>query len=388
MKDTANALVSEFTINGSGTGPLAGLSFVAKDLYDVEGYVTGCGNPDWAATHDAATQTAPAVQKLLDAGATLLGKSHTDEIAYSLMGVNSHYGTPVNTAAPDRVPGGSSSGSVAAVAAGMTDIGLGSDTGGSVRMPASFCGVYGIRTTHGRIDISNVMPLAPSFDTVGWFARDPGIFALAGEAYGMTTSKPHRDIRLAIAEDAMERCDPAGVESFAPVLAQLQEMYGAARIIRLCPTDLSDWLAIFKICQAAEVWQVHGEWVTSAKPTFGPGIRERFEMAAAISAEEHEAASRARRDVVATLSEIITEDVVVIAPSSPGAAPLRTADEASLDSFRMAALELLCPAGLAGLPQMSLPAGKAEGAPLGLSLIGGRGQDAVLLSIARDLDMQ
>jgi amidase len=385
MKDVANALVSQFTTEGSAKGPLAGLSFVAKDLYDIEGYVTGCGNPDWAATHKAAEKTAPAVQKLLDAGATLLGKSHTDEIAYSLMGVNSHYGTPINTAAPDRVPGGSSSGSVAAVAAGMTDIGLGSDTGGSVRMPASFCGVYGIRTTHGRIDIDNVMPLAPSFDTVGWFARDPGVFTRTGEAYAMKVPAKRGNISLLIAEDAMERADRAGVESYAPILARLQEKYGAAKTIRLCPTDLSDWFAVFKVCQAAEVWQVHGDWVTKTKPDFGPGIKERFQMAAAISREEHERAAREREKIVSHLDETIEEDAIVIAPSSPGAAPLRDADEASLDKFRMSALELLCPAGLAGLPQVSLPAGRVENAPLGLSLIAGRGRDELLLSVVRDL---
>jgi amidase len=385
MKDTANALIAQFTIEGAASGPLTGRTFVAKDLYDIEGQVTGCGNPDWAATHEPAGKTAPALQALLDAGATLLGKSHTDEIAYSLMGVNAHYGTPLNTAAPDRIPGGSSSGSVATVAAGMTDIGLGSDTGGSVRMPASFCGVYGIRTTHGRIDLSCAMPLAPSFDTVGWFSRDAATFAAAGMAYGMEVPDKSPVVKLLIAEDAMERTSPEGAASYSDALQKLQDLYGAASRIRLCP-DLSEWLEVFKVCQAAEVWQVHKDWVTSTQPNFGPGVKERFQMAASITPEQHANASARRKDIAKRMLDLLGDDAVLLSPSSPGAAPLRNADAASLDGFRMAALELLCPAGLAGLPQVSVPAGTDQAAPLGLSLIGGRNAEETLLGMASALE--
>lgn len=387
MQDIANALMSQFTVKGADAGPLAGMTFVAKDIYDIEGHVTGCGNPDWAATHDAAAATAPAVQNLLDAGATLSGKSHTDEIAYSLMGVNAHFGTPVNTAAPDRIPGGSSSGSVAAVAAGMVDLGLGSDTGGSVRMPASFCGVYGIRTTHGLIDLRNVMPLASSFDTVGWFARDAETFAKVGAAYGMDAKVDADPVRLIVAEDAMQRTSQEGVQSFAPAIRRLEEMFGVAETIHIASTDLSDWLEVFKVCQAAEVWQAHGEWVTKTQPKFGPGVKERFEMAASISKDMLQEARGKRVKIAARMTDLIGEDGMIITPSSPGAAPLRSADGASLDKFRMAALELLCPAGLAGLPQISLPVGTDDGAPLGLSLIAGKKQDWKLLSVARTLEL-
>lgn len=239
MQDTANALVSQFTIAGASAGPLLGKTFIAKDLYDIAGHMTGCGNPDWARTHTTATNTAPAVQKLLDGGATLVGKAHTDEIAYSLMGANAHYGTPTNSASPDRVPGGSSSGSVAAVAAGMVDIGLGSDTGGSVRMPASFCGVYGIRTTHGRIDLAGTMALAPSFDTVGWFARDATTLAAVGIAYGIDSSSEPTRPRLLRARDLMSRTTQVGAASFSAAMDRLQDRYGAATDIDICPGELS-----------------------------------------------------------------------------------------------------------------------------------------------------
>src|SRR6184192_3709066 len=165
-----------FRITGRAGGPLAGLTFAAKDLFDVAGHPTGGGNPDWARSNPIPTRHDWAVQRLLDAGATLIGKTITDEVSLGIVGENAFYGTPINPRAPDRVPGGSSSGSAAAVAAGLCDTALGTDTGGSVRVPASFCGLYGIRPTHGRIDMSGVMPMAPSFDVPGWFANGPGVF--------------------------------------------------------------------------------------------------------------------------------------------------------------------------------------------------------------------
>src|SRR5215510_15495800 len=156
-------------LKGAASGPLAGLSAVVKDMYDIAGERTGCGSPEWLATHPPAARNCPPVQKILDAGATITGKTVCDECFYSISGANAHYGTPVNVRAPGRMPGGSSAGSAAAVAAGACDIGLGSDTGGSVRVPAAQCGIYGIRPTINRIADSGVMSMAPSFDVPGWF---------------------------------------------------------------------------------------------------------------------------------------------------------------------------------------------------------------------------
>src|SRR5690349_6653053 len=166
-----------FRIAGHAGGPLAGLTFAAKDLFDVAGRPTGGGNPDWARTHPVPERHAWAVQTLLDAGADLIGKTITDEVSLGILGENPFYGTPTNPRAPGHVPGGSSSGSAVAVAAGLCDTALGTDTGGSVRVPASFCGLYGIRPTHGRLDLRGMMRQAPSSDTTGWFADDPEIFA-------------------------------------------------------------------------------------------------------------------------------------------------------------------------------------------------------------------
>lgn len=382
MKDTVNAFVSQFTIPGAPDGPLAGMTFGAKDLYDIEGHITGCGSPDWAKTHGPAERTAPAVQSLIDAGATLVGKTHTDEIAYSLMGVNAHYGTPINTAAPDRVPGGSSSGSVAATAAGLVDFALGSDTGGSVRMPASFCGVYGIRSTHGRIGLSDVMALAPSFDTAGWFARDAQTFAAVGAAYGIDVPDEIGTVRLMIADDAMKLAGEATRAELQLPIHKLIDTLGPAQHVDIADQPLSDWRETFRVCQAAEVWQVHHDWITEAKPQFGPGVKDRFDMAAGITPEMLTPAAARREEIRARLACMLSNGGLIMLPTAPGPAPKRDADESGLDAFRMAALELLCPAGLAGLPQINIPAGTVDGGPVGLSVTAGPGQDGLLLRLA------
>ncbi len=381
MKDTANAFIEIFELEGAPQGVLSGLTFCAKDIYDVAGHQTGCGSPDWAATHEVAASHAAPVAALLDAGARLVGKTHTDEIAYSLMGVNAHYGTPLNTAAPDRIPGGSSSGSVAAVAAGLVDIGLGSDTGGSVRMPASFCGVYGMRTTHGAISIDGTMPLAPSFDTVGWFARGLALMDRVAAAYSLApaTAKPPR---LVMPVDAWALADPETVTAVGPELARLEAAHGPAKPVVLAPDGLETWFEAFRVCQAAEVWQAHRAWVEAANPGFGPGVAERFQMASAVSTEDWEAARTIRDRIATRMHDVLADGSMLVLPSSPGPAPLRETDTAELDGFRARALHLLCPAGLAGYPQLSIPAGLAAGAPVGLSLVGQAGSDRTLIAAA------
>ena len=383
FEDTVNAFVSQFEIPGVSDGPLSGLTFAAKDLYDVAGHITGCGNPDWARTHPAATQHSPPVAAFLSAGARLVGKTHTDELAYSLMGVNDHFGTPVNSAAPDRVPGGSSSGSVAAVAAGLTDIGLGSDTGGSVRMPASFCGVWGIRTTHGRLAIDDTMPLAPSFDTVGWFTRDSDTMVRSAAAFGIAPgAKPSR---LLLPVDAWARASAETVAAMAPLLSKIQDLLGPAAPILLAPEGLESWRESFRMHQGREVWQVHGDWVSSTNPDFGAGIGARFAMAKGITDDEFAWAVRQRTAITSRMQDLIGADSVMVLPTSPGPAPRRNSDQATQDDFRARALEMLCPAGHAGLPQLSMPAGVVDGGPVGLSLIAPQNGEETLMAVAAEL---
>src|SRR5262244_2129404 len=196
-------------IKGAKSGPLAGLIAVVKDMYDIAGERMGCGSPEWLATHAPATRNCPLVQKILDAGATISGKTVCDEFFYSVSGANAHYGTPVNARAPGRLPGGSSAGSAAACGANACDFALGSDTGGSVRVPASFNGVYGLRPTHGRVDLSGAMAMAPSFDVAGWFAAAPGILRRVGTVLLQGHAVEERITRLFVASDGLAQADDA-----------------------------------------------------------------------------------------------------------------------------------------------------------------------------------
>ena len=384
VTDPDNAFIDRFELRGEPGAPLAGTTFAIKDVYDVEGHVTGAGNPDWARTHHAATRHTPLLRDFLAAGATCLGKTHTDEIAYSLMGVNAHYGTPRNPAAPDRVPGGSSSGSAVAVAAGAVDFALGTDTGGSVRLPASFCGIFGIRTSHGRLPLEGVVPLAPSFDTVGWFARDVAMMLRAANGLGLVGDAPAAAplTRVLMPRDLWALASSDTQEALAPRRRAVADVLGVANEEPINPDGFDLWRETFRICQAAEVWSAHGAWVTATAPNFGADVAARFEMARNIAPDEAATARRNRAEIAARLRDLMEPDGVLVIPTAPDPAPLRAAAIGDLETFRARALALLCAAGLAGLPQVSLPAARVAGAPVGLSLVGPPGRDHALLELA------
>ena len=370
-------------IAGKATGPLAGLSFAAKDIFDVAGFVTGCGNPDWAKGHAPATRHAPTVQALLDAGAELIGKTVTDELAYSLNGQNFHYGTPTNVNAPGRIPGGSSSGSAAAVAGGLADTALGSDTGGSVRIPASYCGLFGLRPTHGRITLEGVMPLAPSFDTVGWFARDAATLRRVGGVLLGAEGSAARWQRLLLPEDAWALAVPAAQKTLAPLVERLAQRLAPPEKMLAGGTDsLEDWMWRFRHIQAREIMQTQGTWIAGARPNFGPEIQERFDWAATITEVEAAQAREYREAFARRLAGLLGDDVLLCLPTAPGIAPLCASTAAELVAHRAAVLSLTAIAGLARLPQVTLPLARVDGCPLGLSLIAPAGADADLLAFA------
>jgi amidase len=369
-------------VRGAGSGPLAGKTLIVKDLYDLAGRKTGNGNPDFHAATEPAGETAPTVQKLLDAGADIVGIAICDEFFYSLTGANAHYGTPQNRRAPGRLPGGSSSGSAAALAAELCDIALGSDTGGSVRIPASFCGLYGLRPTHGRVDLTGGRAMAPSYDTAGWFANDAGLFRTVGPVLldGDTVAA---DIdRLLIAEDGFERADPAVAEALRTVLDAAAGVLPKAEPVTVAPNSLEPWSEAFRVIQASEVKITNLPWVVEHRANLGPGIKERFEMVATITAAETAAAQQVREGVRARLRELVPPGTILCLPTAPVIAPKTDTPPEGLEFFRANTLALTCIAGHAGLPQVTLPAANVEGCPVGLSFIGWAGGDKALLDLA------
>jgi amidase len=369
-------------VSGSGTGPLAGLTFGVKDIYDIAGHKTGFGSPDWLATHDAAVHTAPVVEALLAAGADMVGKTQTDELTYSLNGENAHYGTPVNVNAPGRIPGGSSSGSASAVAGKLVDFALGSDTGGSVRAPASFCGVYGIRPTHGRVSLQGACALAKSFDTAGWFTRDALLLERIGRVLLGETGTGNQGVAL-LADDAFALLGSAAVAALQPALEKIKAVLGPLQNVTVSAEGLPQWFQAFRVLQGAEIHQQLGDWVARVQPKLGPGVRERMQWVATITAADVTGAQALRDAARRRMDELLKHNAVLVLPTAPDIAPLLNTPAAALDDFRARAMSLLCIAGHAGLPQVTMPLATLNGCPLGLSLVAARGNDALLLALAR-----
>lgn len=376
----AHAPLGSLSIGG-GAGPLQGVSLGVKDLFDVAGVKTGGGSPAWLADAKEAEVTAPAVAALVEAGARIVGKTLTDELAWSLNGENVHYGTPINPRAPGRVPGGSSAGSAAAVAGSIVDLGLGTDTGGSVRLPASYCGIWGFRPTHGRISMARSVPLAPSYDTVGWFTREPSLLEKAGAALLREPAQnAGRFRRLLIATDLFDQVDNALLPALHAAVDAVVGLFDSVERVTVSPEGIVQWRRAFRVVQSAEVWETHRDWVTRKSPQFGPGIRERFVMASELSKKDIEAAQRIRAAIRARMDELLGDDCAILVPGAASIAPVRAMEAGALEELRNRALEILCPAGHAGLPQLAFPAVDTPEGPIGLGLIGPRGADMRVLS--------
>ena len=370
-------------------GPLAGLTFASKDIFDVAGHVTGGGNPAWRATHAPAETNAWVVQQLVDAGAELAGKTITDELTRGIFGENVHYGTPANPRAPGRVPGGSSSGSASAVAGELVDFALGSDTGGSVRVPASFCGLYGLRPTHGRIPRSGMLLQAPSYDTIGWFARDADIFERVGKALLDVGTAPELPRRLVIAEDAFELAEAETRAALAAATQNIRAFFDSVATVRLSPTSLTEWSNQQQILQSREAWESVREWIDRANPAFSFEVSDRYVMARSVTDAQVASAQAGREAIVARVNEVFQGgQKVVCLPTTVGPAPLKGQAVSERHELRLRNSALTSIAGNTGRPQLTLPLVEVGGLPVGLSLLGDRGSDEALMAVAARIEEQ
>ena len=375
---------SDAYLPGAGTGPLSGLSFAAKDIFDVAGHVTGAGNPDWKATHGAADRSAWVVETLVNAGADMVGKTLTDELTRGIFGENVHYGTPTNPKAPTCVPGGSSSGSASAVAGGLVDFALGSDTGGSVRVPASFCGLYGLRPTHGAIPRDGMLLQAPSFDTIGWFARDLDTFSRVGAVLLGDSPPPARPQRLVIPEDAFELADRDVVEALQPLVGALSLLMGEVSTQRLAPDGLAGWWAYQQTLQGREAWDSVRDWIEEVNPRFGFEVAERYALAKVITDAEVADALPGRQAVSERMDQVLEGGAVICLPTTVSPAPPRGQRVSDRHTLRTWNSHLTSVAGLSGLPQLTLPLAETGGKPVGFSLMGPRGSDVALIALAQE----
>jgi len=372
-----------------------------KDILAMENVVTGFGHPLWKSTHSAERRNAPVVDLLLSSGAEIVGRTHMDELAWSLFGVNYHYGMPLNPSAPEgslRIPGGSSSGSAVAVASKQADLGIGTDTGGSIRVPASYCGVCGIRPTHGAVSLEGACALAPSFDTLGWFARDMELLARVGDVLlpRTTTTRPQskeRRRKILVAADAFKLAEEETQHHIYSKVSPLVQAKGSLmekmEEIEVDPygSGFDRHFRAFRILQSGEVWSELGPWVREHDPVLGPGIKERFQFAAELKEEEIGEEKKVREEITEHLHDLLGDHGVLMLPSAPGPPPdVSVLPPEEVDQLRGSLLRLTSIAGLTGFPQVSIPIGALPGqGPVGLSLLGPPGSDLELLELCKEL---
>ncbi|MEU4311119.1 AtzH-like domain-containing protein [Nocardia sp. NPDC024068] len=363
-------LVGDPLLPRSREGSLSGESVAVKDLYAVAGQRVGAGNPARLEAAEPEPEHAWAVERLLAEGADVRGISRTDEFAFGLAGTDTHYGAPPNPRAAQRVPGGSSSGSASAVSLGHATIGLGTDTGGSVRVPAAYQGLWGIRTTHGAVSVRGLLPLSPSFDTVGWLTKGPALLSrVAGSLLPPDETTPGDSVT---AEALLGLAEPDIAESIRALVADIPRIDWTF--------DSSAMLTTFQTLQAYEAWQVHGPWLTTRWDTLRPDVRGRFERAAAVSTGE---ADRARREVAVLrirIRELLRDRVLVLPSASSVAPPVHDSD--AVHAIRTATMQLTCIAGIAGLPAVSVPGETRAGLPFGMCLVGPPRSDRGLIALA------
>jgi Asp-tRNA(Asn)/Glu-tRNA(Gln) amidotransferase A subunit family amidase len=358
-------------VAGAPDGPLAGETVAVKDLYEIAGFAVGVGNPVFLAEAPVEVGTAPAVQQLLDAGADIRGIAQTDEFAYSIAGANPHYGPPPNPAVPGGLPGGSSSGPASAVALGEATIGLGTDTAGSIRVPASYQGLWGLRTTHAAVPLEGVWPLAPSFDTAGWLTRAAATLRRVVEvSLGSLTVEPNGFV---VDPGLVALADPAVRDAFTAAIAGLD-------VEEVSLGDPTAMFEAFRVTQAAEAWDSDGGWVTGHPDAVGPGARERFVTASQVTREQEAEARAALAAHRARLDDILGDRVLLV-PSASSAAPSVSAAAEQLDAVRGATLRLTVVAGITGRPGLSVPVLNVP-EPVGICLVGPRGSDLALVDLA------
>ncbi|MFL2000889.1 AtzH-like domain-containing protein [Microbacterium sp. A1-JK] len=386
-------------LQGAWEGPLAGLTVAVKDLFAIKGFRIGAGNPAYLESARAEATTAAAVSDLLRGGASLRGIARTDEFAYSIAGDNPHYGTPPNGAVPGALPGGSSNGPASAVATGQAEIGLATDTAGSVRVPASYQGLWGLRTTHGLVPRQGLLPLAQSFDTVGWITRDGETlqrvadWCLSYDGSESTESVwgesgPDLPWRLRVPAEIRADADPATGTAFDALVAALAAVPDGPIVDEVPIGDLAAPAAAFRAVQGAEAWRNNGEWLEAHPGAVGRAAAERFRAGSAVTAEG-EASARSSLAPLRDRLEALVRDAVLIFPTVPGPAPARTADPADIDATRAATLRMTVPAAVAGLPAVSVPlltvASPLGPAPVGVCLVSRAGTDIALVRLARRL---
>jgi amidase len=393
--EESGAFVETLSLPPVRGGVLDGLAFTVKDCIDLGGYRTSFGSPSWRDTHPPAIHNAVCVDQALAAGARCVGKVVADELTYSLEGENAFYGTPLNPKAPDRMPGGSSSGSASSVACGLADFSLGTDSGGSIRVPASFCGVWGLRPSLHRISEAGVAPFMPSVSTVGVLAADLDVLARAARVLLRSGEEASAEPeRIVLLDDAFATADPAIRAAAERTVADLAQRAGLA-CERIGFAELVGWdidlaacnTAALRNLQSMEFQSILGDWIENHRPVLSPvftlayGNVKGFDRIGAI-----DALALCER-LFAAINRFLATGAIVCFPTTPTVAP-RKGSLNSLETvvdFYDRTMAVTSFAGVGRLPQISAPLLTVDGLPVGLSFAAGHYRDEFLLDAVRRL---
>ncbi|GAC14759.1 amidase [Aliiglaciecola lipolytica] len=369
--------------NTKAPQPLKGWTLAVKDLFHIDGIVTSAGNPDWADSHPLPTKTSETVSRLLDAGVQYVGKTITDELAYSLNGQNIHYPALVNCLDNERICGGSSSGSAVAVGRKLARIGLGTDTGGSIRIPASYNGLVGFRPSHGLISLKDVVPLAPSFDTAGWItnniedAVEIGKFLLP-----KSVEKHFMAAQPLVLNNLVESCEFKN-ELYTWLDSKFDKNWQSS--LAVTSELLKDASDAFRVLQGREIWQTHGDWIKNTQPRFADDIQQRFQWCSTLSANDELAAIEQQQRLIKTVSLILNQQHYIVIPTTPGPAPRRDTSAREIAEYRKKLMQFTCIAGLTGCPQLHMPLFQQKNTAYGVSIIGPKNSDLELLFLGKQL---
>ncbi len=385
--DALQAFVREnhIALKGSGTGELNGLTFAAKDVFKIRGSTFGNGHPDWLRTHEPDDFTSSTIQRLLDNGADLVGKTVCDELCFSISGENWNYGSPINPHDPRRYTGGSSSGSGAATSGGLVDFALGSDCLGSVRVPASYTGVFGVRPTYDRVPSDGEAEYCPSMDVLGYMASDPEIFRTVSRTILGEDPHPVKLNKLVIAKDCFNAVNPQVYDDMKPAIEHIAANLSSVEEREISPDGLDEWIKVFQQVQGYEVWQSYGGWVRAHRPVLSRGPRERLAWASTVTLPEYNAGLAKMREISKHIRDMLANGEVLLMPTAASVAPLRTAPLEEINATRLQSTYLLCVSPLSGIPQMTLPMVMQDDLPLGLSLLSGFNTDLALANLSADI---
>ncbi|KAB5524366.1 hypothetical protein DKX38_022115 [Salix brachista] len=392
--------------------PLTGLTFAVSDLFEIEGYVTGFGHPDWAKTHEAASQTSAVVSTLVEGGATCVGKTVVDELAYRHVLVLFKFLKTANLGhTMTRVPGGSSSGAAVAVAANLVDFSLGVDTVGGVRVPAGFCGIIGFRPSYGAISKIGVLPVSASLDTVGWFAKDPNILRRVGHVLLQSAFGGQRSPRQIIMADDCFQSLKIPVDRVSQVVVKSTEKHFGRQILKheILDVYLNSKVPSLKefrnkqtngevktssIRLLANVMQLlhryefrsnHEEWINTVKPILEPNFSAQMNEIVDLSDAEIELCKSIREEMGSAINSLLKDDGILVVPTTAYLPPKIGGKEILSEEFQSSSIGLMSIASLSGCCQVTVPLGYYNKCPISVSLIARHGSDRFLLDTVQTM---